>query len=1372
MMHNNHTRPTYVNATPFPSGRGQGVSFVSVLLYLLLFLFPLTTDASSYRFRHITSGDGLPHQQVEALAQDAKGNIWIGTRNGLACYDGYEMRSYFHDKGDSTSLNHNFVRHLFVDYKGRIWICTQNGLCRYRPETDDFKSYAQPRGVVSAVVQTSKGTILCGGDELCVYDEQHDSFKACQSPESGFIISMVVDRHDNIFMATNQSIFYCDESVSKVTTLDPSCYASFLTHSDDILPLFFDSRQRLWIGRNGQGAECVTLSANGHVDKVEIYPPDQLSNGTVRVINEDAQHRIWLGTEKGKTVIGPDGSIEILRQRLENPALLNDNDAVYSIICDRNNNIWMGSYFGGIDVLLTGSRPFEWIEPGYRANQIKSKVPRMMVETQPNVFWVATEDGGLNIYNAEEKVCLPFDKLPAIGTNVHSLYYDKANREMWIGTFRSGLFRYRLDTGASRRYHFSNGLTSNSVFCFARQKNGRLWVATTQGLYYYDDSTDMFKLTGNTILDRQFVYTLCVDRNDNLWAGTNLYGLFRIDSKMQKIENWRAGAKDGLADDYVTCLCQDSKGVLWIGTNNNGLQYFDLKTNKIETVTDDALLSKTTVCSIIEDNAHRLWISTSQGLFRYSPDNHSLQRFTTENGLPTNQFNFSSSLLASNGKMFFGTVEGLVSFDPMFSDDRSSPFVVHLKRLIINNKAVTVSAEGSPLKKPLDETETIVLSYLQSRSFSIEYGVILPAQNNNIEYQVRLGGVDKNWRDVGDERKFSGYNLPVGTYQLQIRANNTNEGWDDCPVTTLRIVVRPPFYLSTWAYLFYLLLAAVLAYLAYRFVTIRNKERLAIHEATVEKEKIEAIDKAKFDFFTTISHELKTPLSLIVAPLKTISRQELNESSRKNLDVAIKNTQKMESLINELITFNKVETDSSPFYVQKGNPLTFIDLLVATFRETASEKGLQLLFESENNGEEVWFSPSYVERIVSNLLSNAFKFTPSGGTISVKSRITTLEDNPDTYLDIIVSDTGIGIAKEEQNRIFDHYYQTKRGYNVNNSGWGIGLSLVKRLAEVHKGSVRVESEVGKGSSFYVLLNVSEQAYDSSTCTTEDKTIVPLGQDEFSQSSGLYGDDMMELSSMKPAEADTPTILLVDDNTDLLSFLASHFSDRYKVFTAENGRQALEIARSGQIQIVVSDVMMPEMDGFEFCRCLKQDMLTSHIPVILLTAKSEQDDVVSGYESGAEVYVSKPFDPQILDLQIKNILQLQKVRQGELVNTNDQDIDSTSLSQLDKQFMHNITQLVDDNIANSDFAISDITTNLGISRSLLHTKMKNLAGMSMGDYIRKRRLDKACQLLHDGYNVSETAYRTGFSDPSYFSKTFKKHIGISPTEYINERNQSS
>ena len=1335
-----------------------------IFLFCLVFNSLQSKSGYDYRFIHITGEDGLPHQQIEALMQDEKGRLWIGTRNGLSLYDGYDIVSYFNQTDNPHSLNQNFVRRIYQDTKKRIWIGTYKGICRYRPATDDFQCYDLSNSNISSIVETSTGKLICGGVELYIYDEIADEFIVSPRMDSEYIVSMAVDKKDRLFISTNQSIFYYDKSFSKITQINPGYFSDFITGSDGIIPLYFDSKGLLWIGRNGKGVMNINMET-GISNK---YDASVLSNGTVRAITEDNKGRVWIGTEKGVTILNPDGTIEILQQNFVDKNKLNDN-AIYTILCDRDDNIWIGTYFGGINVLLKKTEQFHWVKAGYDSNNIKGKAVRKIIEPQKDILWIATEDGGLNIYNTITGEIKVFDRIPNLGHNVHELFYDDTSKDIWIGTFRNGLFRYNLPSGKWIQYmpDSKNGLPSDAIFAIEKQQNGTLWVGTTQGLRYYDSVKNIFSPFNHPILDTDFIYCLLMDKDDNVWVGTRNNGLLRIDANTREINGWKATTNNSLLkDNYITTLYQDFDDRIWIGTNNGGLQYVDLSDQTIKTLDKELSLSNATICSIIEDEFGRLWISTSIGLYQFNKERGAFVYYTMEDGLPVNQFNFSSSTQAQNGLLYFGSVNGLISFTPKAVKENRKPFHVHLSHLNINNQVMTTESQDSPLTAAIDDIPVIQFSYNQSRSFSIEYTAISLGNVSTINYQVRLLGVDENWRNVGQERKFVGSNLPAGNYTLQIRANNSNEGWDQEPIKEIKFIIHPPFYLSFWAFLIYFVVLVLIIYVSLRMFYIRLKEKNAVRITKMEKEKLEELNQVRMDFFTSVSHELKTPLSLIIAPLKQISQnQEMTQETMERMEVAVKNANKMVGLIDELVTFNKVESGDIQFFIQKGNPLDFIENITQLFKESVAGKSISLCIQCENNGEDVWFSPSYVEKIINNLLSNAIKFTPADGKIFINAAIT---DNSDgcTYLRIEVKDTGIGIVPEELDKIFDKYYQTKRGHNVNNKGWGIGLALVKRLATIHAGNVSVDSEPGQGSCFIVNLNVSESAFNPQNKISSDKILLPLNQYEFAAPHL----ERKSINNSLPTENENaesqPSVLLVEDDRELLKFLTDSFASNYNIYTAENGLEALEITRQHPIDLVISDVMMPKMDGNMLCRNLKNDISTSHIPVILLTAKNDTNDIIRGYESGTEAYVQKPFDPQILELQVKNIIHRNQAQREKMENTLGDDLESASLSKLDKNFINQINELIEKNIENEDFSVADVTQNLAISRSVLHVKMKSLLNISMGDYIRKKRLNVACELLREGYNVSETAYKTGFVYPSYFAKCFKKEYGIKPTEYQN------
>lgn len=1339
---------------------------ISSILFTLIALTLFTSSAGeSYSFQQITNKDGLPHQQVEDLLQDDNGILWIGTRNGLAKYDGYDITTYFHQEGNPNSIPHNTIIGLFQDSKGRIWVGTNRGICQYHPESDNFKCYSPQHDNASYIVENHDGKIICGGTSgLYLFDEATDSFNILHRKERQTILALTIDNQNRLFFATNNSISFFDSSLSKITQLNPSLYSDFLYGSDKIVPLFFDSSNRLWIGRNGKGVMWVDLVSG----TTKQYPAEKISDGTVRAITEDHQHNIWLGSENGITVITQNDDIEIIHPSFSEKNALNDN-AIYTIICDRNNNIWIGTYFGGINVVFDKTKQFNWIKPGYSTRNLKGKAIRNIIEPYPGTLYIASEDGGINIYDCHTREISQFNRLPSIGNNIHDILFDDTDKTLWIGSFRNGLYAYNTATNTHKSFHSNSnsGLTSDAIFQIKRQSNGTIWIGTTRGLRYFDKQSNTFKTINHSILDTDFVYCLIIDRNDNIWVGTTRHGLFHINTKTNEVSEWQ---NSGMNDVYITCLYQDSKGIVWIGTNNNGLQYIHPDEMKVKTPIPEMALPHTTICSIVEDYHNQLWVSTNMGLYKISHD--AITKFTTENGLPSNQFNFSSAFLAQDSLLYFGSINGLVTLNPQLINDAEEQFEVYLKCLNINDIPQTSITDGSPLTQALDNTTEITLSNEQAKSFNIDYIAISLGNTESIKYQIRLLGQDNTWRNVGSERKFVGNNLPSGSYTLQIRANITNTNWEKAPIKSLHITIKPPFYLSYYAFAIYLLLFVLIIYCAIRFYHSRMLKKNEIKIADMQQKKLEEFNQMKFEFFTAVSHELKTPLSLILAPLKHISQsKEFSDELQTKINTVIKSAKKMGTLIDELIMFNKVESGIFRFYVQQGNPIEFIENITTLYKENANERQLKFDFVGENNGELAWFSPLYVECIVNNLLSNAFKFTPTGGSVQVNASII---DTPSghIYLHIEVADSGIGIIKEELNNIFDKYYQTKRGHNKNNNGWGLGLALVKNLVSIHKGTISVKSIIGEGSTFIVDLNISEKAFEPKYRIEADKTSPSLHYDFTIPN---HTETISERTVTQPMSDDKnrSTLLIVEDNQDLLQLLSEIFSSSYNIHLAENGREALDIIADHHIDCIISDIMMPEMDGYQLCQRIKTDITTSHIPIVLLSAKNDEKDVLEGMECGADAYIQKPFDPKILELQIKNIFRNKKAIQNLLVKSTsstaaqEEKAEVPLLNKLDQEFIERINNLIDQNIDNDSFSISDITTTLGISRSLLHVKMKTLLNISASEYIRKKRLNKACELLLNGYSVSETAYSTGFADPNYFSKSFKKEFNLTPTEYQNQ-----
>jgi ligand-binding sensor domain-containing protein/signal transduction histidine kinase/CheY-like chemotaxis protein len=1327
-----------------------------------------------YRFLHITGKDGLPHQQIEALMQDDKGMMWIGTKNGLSRYDGYEMITYYHDANNSRSLKHNFIKSIFQDKHGRIWVGTYKGICRYLPESDDFQQYSYPDNSIFKFDETNDGTLICcNGNNVLEFNEKNQNFVPLDEQNGDIILSIAADKHNRIFISTNKNIRYYDIKRQISIQLDHNIFKGFLTNqgSDNIVPLFVDSKGFLWIGRNGKG----TMRLDTDLGDYKMWESTVLSDGTVRVFEEDEYGRIWIGTEKGITIIDKEDKIEIIQQNFINKYALNDN-AVYSIIRDWDENIWIGTYFGGINVLLKSFEKFEYIEAGYGNQDLKGKVVRKILEPQNNNLWIATEDGGLNILNTLTGIIEQPKQIQSLSSNIHELLYDEKKDEMWIGTFRSGLLKYDLRQKQVKRFlqKDNTGLPSDAIFTMVQDNMHRIWIGTTQGLRYLDPDMNKFLKLNHSVLDNDFIYSLLIDSESNLWIGTRNSGLFKYNFTSRNIIHWSMNdKKNSLTDNYITTLYEDSEHRIWIGTNNGGLQFIENNKLNIEFLNHSLYLRDKTICGILEDKLSRLWVSTNVGLFCINADRIAIVRYTIDEGLPVNQFNFSSCLKDHNGFFYFGTINGLICFDPLKTSEQTDVLNVHLTELSIDNHKINVSTNHSPLEKSIDDTESIKLSHSQARSFSIGYAAISLGHTSNINYAVKLDGFDKVWNMVGKNRQISFSRLPSGKYTLMIKAFNSVTDLEKAPVKELDIIILPPFYLTFWAFLIYLIFLVCIMYFGLRLFSIRVKEKNLVKLANMENEKIKEINQLKIDFFTTISHELKTPLSLIIAPLRYLSNDKsLSSDSMKQLHWIEKNTSKMVDLIEELITFNKIEVGQMKLYVQKGNPLEFIDNISELFRNNFNNKSICYNVNIENNGEEVWFSSSFVEKVVNNLLSNAYKFTPSDGKVWLNASIVENEEDGLMYLKVEVNDTGIGIIENEQKNIFENYYQTKRGYNSNPQGWGIGLALCKKLVLLHKGSISVSSQQGQGSSFRALFNVSEEVFCAESKTSQEAGDNIINNYKYSASfdnyNGLFTPPEKNSLKIKPK---TSTILVVDDNEDFLQFLLNMFFLKYNVLQARNGVEALETTRKNLPDLIISDIMMPEMDGIEFCRIVKTDILTSHIPIILLTAKSGHQNLIIGYENGADVYIEKPFDPQALELQVNNIIKLKKQVISEIANNFGENINAISLNSRDEEFINKLNEVINKNISNEYFSISDVTREMGVSRTVLHVKMKNLLGISLGEYIKKKRLRVACELLLQGFNISEVSYQTGFAEHSYFSRCFKKEFKLTPTNFVSKHNKN-
>lgn len=782
-------------------------------LIICLLLMPFGSEAAGARsFGHLTMAEGLPHQQVNCLCLDREGYLWLGTRNGLGRYDGYSVRNYFHNSSDSTSLRHNFVRRVYEDSRGRIWILTIKGLCRYLPETDSFKSYIADKDMGS-VVETEPGHLVVGGDAIYTYDEAADTF-VMENFAPGYAIAMAQGPEGRLFLSTNEGIYLCDTAFSRCSMLQERVWRDYVDGSVAILPLFTDSRGRLWIGRNSKGA----MWYDPRTGRSQVA----FATGRVRDFAEDASGNIYAATSEGVATIAPDGSVTRDTHNDALPHSLSDN-SVYCVLATADGTLWAGTFYGGANYHWPGGDRFDICaprKPGSDRPTLDGKVVRMMEQTPDGTLWIATENGGLMLYHPDTDTAEPFTAIDGIGPNIHSLYYDKQSDEMWIGTFLRGLYRRNLRTGETRHYSIKDGIGSDAVFYLAATPDGTVWASTTLGLSRYNRAADRFEKLGHRVLDDTFVYTLMTDRRGNLWAGTTLRGLYRIDRKSGKITQISTSTSPlRLNDMFVTSLAEDAQGNLLVGSNNNGLTMLATGSGKVRQFPE---LANATICAIVPDSLGSLWVSSATGLYRYPSDGTAPMHFTEADGLPASQMNFSSHFATKDGTLYFGTVDGLFRFNPReLAEVPAIHAPVSVKRLIAN---------GNVLAPTQDER----IGYGMSRSLTIEYGANVPGHADAVRYEVRLveGGdsAASVWKEMGARRALELFDLTPGDYTLQMRASSTGR-FEGSEVTAFRFIIAPPFYRTTAAYIVYALLIAAGAGAVWLLMRRRRKPAQGAAEA-------------------------------------------------------------------------------------------------------------------------------------------------------------------------------------------------------------------------------------------------------------------------------------------------------------------------------------------------------------------------------------------------------------------------------------------------------------------------------------------------------------------------------------------------------------
>lgn len=1291
-------------------------------------------EIDNIRFSNIDADNGLPSNAVSDMLHDSRGFMWIGTRKGICRYDGYDIRVYCRD---------SIVKCFFEDSHGRLWVGTESGAMLYNHKMDSFETVAtdtQANYILTCFAETGGTVYLSSFVGLFRFDEEKRIFVPLSA--IGFRVNdMMKDDRGVLWLATPRGVWTIDPShpeSAAVLDLPPTQREP----DPATLTLARDARGRIWIGKwNG----------------VRVYDPENgscerplsaaLVSGVVRAIEFDPQGNVWVGGEDGLHIVSTGGEVRHVSRGVRDVTGIGDN-SIYVIYRDHNDNMWVGTYFGGVDVMFRNTSGFSNYSYGFSDRHLSGKAVRQIIADGDKALWIATEDGGLNhLDRPGRRFTHHTGTGKGIGLNyhnVHSLLTDRRG-ELWIGTFTGGLNIHDPLSGRTRWPRVvDRGVERNMIYSLAEDADGDVWIGTTHGLFVRRAGTETIEPAVIPKLSEAFVFSLACDSGGSIWIGTRNNGLFRLDKA--------SGTFDRITDNtprhnFITTIAIDPHGDVWAGTNDGGVIRFERGSGLTSFYTEADGLPSNSIMGLVFDNRGAMWVSTDCGLCRFSTDPANIRTYTSSDGLPTNLFNYNSAFRATDGELFFGTVDGMISFRPDRIEITRPSLKVEFTYLQTEGRKTTVGEKGSPLDNDITLTSFVRLTYKQAAAIGFGFTALNFSHAADIRYSIRLSGASPSWHDLGTEHRIIFPRLRHGRYKFSVKASYDGVEWDEEGMRSIDIQVMPPLLLSAWAKIVYALLAIGVAAWIWSFVRARAAKLQA-----------EETSRQKSVLFGNISHDLKTPLSLILGPLqRMVADWRLDPDTRDTLSVVLRNTQRMKNLLEELLMMNKIEMSQLKVTVQQGDVLELIDRMCDIFRVFAVETGIDFRVSIDNRDRRwVWFSPTGIERIVYNLLSNAFKFTPEGGTIRLKAW---LHEDADT-LRIEVADTGEGIDPAEHEKIFENYYTTAE--QGKHKGAGIGLALTHSLVNLYNGDISVESSPGEGALFRVRIDVDRRSYGD-----EQTSPVPVETTRRPERNDPENDYLkqtrIEIRRQKPKRS---KILIVEDNRELNEFVGRIFSADFDILSAFDGAEGYDVAIRELPDIIISDIVMPEMDGLEMTRRLKDELRTSHIPVALLTARSEESEKVEGFSQGADVYIEKPFNPQRLEFQIRNLLNTRQ-RNIERFKQEAVALDARELtrSPRDEKFLSSVVDVIMKNLDNENFAVKDITDELHVSRSLLHIKLKSLIDLSVIEFVHNIRMKEARERLSQGMNVSEASFAVGISDPNYFTKCFKKQFGQTPSDFI-------
>jgi signal transduction histidine kinase/ligand-binding sensor domain-containing protein/DNA-binding response OmpR family regulator len=1363
-------------------------SLFIVVASLLGFISGSAAQSGEYQFARYSTEKGLSHNQVNCFLKDRQGFVWVGTADGLNRFDGYSFKIFKHTPNDSSAIADHHINDLFEDPEGFIWIRTPKGFNIYDPTTESIDQNADraarrlgiPDANLTRIVKAKNGDYWISHNQLGLLKYLPGPKKLLRirlAPNDQLGKPLVIsdfneDSKGDIWAVyTNGLLIKVDgkkyKQLYRSDLFSVRIKGNSITHR-----VFVDNDGDPWIYtiKAVRGIFHFDISNNSMVEGNTSSSTLKLSNNIVSAMIIGPDGRPWIGTDHGgiNIIDKQAGTVTVLSYNPNDPKTISQN-SVMALYKDDTGMIWAGTFKKGFCNYHKNIFKFSFMR---HLPMVGSSLPfddvSVFAEDKKGNVWVGSNGGGLIYYDRSRNSFKQYQNIPGDATSLSnnvivSLFLDSKD-VLWIGTYFGGLNSF--DGKNFKRYLHnpadSTSLIDDRVWEIFEDSQKRLWVGTLgDGLDLFDRDSKVFKHFRPNMpnsISSDYISAIMEDREGNIWIGT----AFGIDVLMKETNRfvhykYDAGKKGSLSSDAITAITQDALGNIWVGTLE-GLNLFDAKTKQFKVFGLRDGLPDNSVLSLVTDSRQNLWIGTPKGLVFFEiakrhgiiPESVNVRTYNEVDGLQGRSFNENAALRLRSGELIFGGASGFTIFSPEKIEEETRSAHVELTDFQVFNKSVKPGEQLDGkivLENSISQTNKITLKHSQN-VFTIEFAALNFLHADKNHYLYTLEGFNDQWFEADNNtRKVTYTNLDPGKYTFKVKTQN---GSLTSSERILNIEILPPFWKTPLAYLLYFI--SIIGALAMARWILLERERMnfRLEQERREAQQLHELDLMKIKFFTNVSHEFRTPLTLMLTPLEGLLNSiQADSGIRNQLSLIHRNAKRLLNLVTQLLDFKKMEVEETEYTPERGDIVQFIREIAHTFSDLSERKKIAFSFQSDAETRYTLFDQEKLSRIMYNLLSNAFKFTPEAGQIGV--RLNVVEQEETHYLQISVSDSGIGIPTEDQPKVFDRFFQHNLPSHIVNGGSGIGLSITREFVKLHNGTIEVKSEVGAGSTFTILMPLVDAP---GTAGAVEVAAVNYDSQE----------DAGEWNSVNK-DRKRPILLLVEDNDEFREYMRETLQKEYQIHEAPNGKLGLEMTMELIPDLIVSDVMMPEMDGMELCRNVKTDTRVSHIPVILLTARAEDEQQLQGYETGADAYITKPFRLDILLVRIRNLIKRRELVQKQFQQHIKVQPSEIAIRSVDEAFISKAVKVVEDNISNAEFTVEELSSEMAMSRMYLYKKLLSLTGKTPVEFIRIIRMRRAASLLEKSQlTISEIAYQVGFNNPKYFARLFKDEFKVLPTEY--------